>query len=106
MKLGFGRDGAHTFILPVPGEHGEVGHLVLMHPEIDETLDISDRIRTLGEKYEQIKNHASEYIDWDDSYLGKISMVDLMMLSDEEIADERVVPLAKKKATLSGSSSS
>jgi fructoselysine-6-P-deglycase FrlB-like protein len=95
LKMGFGRDGAHTLILPIPGNEGEISHLLLMHPEINESLPLSDRIQTLGEKYERIRNHASEYVEWEDDYLAKVSMVDLLMLSDEEIADDRIVPMVR-----------
>lgn len=101
FKMGFGRDGAHTFILPVPGDDGEVGYLLLMHPEIDESLSVESRKKTLGEKYRRIRNHASEYVEWDDSYLSNVSMVDLLMLSDEEIADDKIVPMVRNPSTLS-----
>ena len=92
FKMGFGRDGAHTCILPVTGDSGEIDHLFLMHPVINEDLPLEARIATLGEKYERIRNHASEYVDWDDQFLMRVSMKDLLMLSDEEIADDRIVP--------------
>lgn len=100
LKMGFGRDGARTVIVPIQGDTGDVSHIVLMHIEVDEGLDVEARKRTLGEKYEHIVDHASEYIEWDDQYLAQVPMVDLLMLSDEEIADDRIVPLAKKASTL------
>lgn len=95
VKMGFGRDGTHTLLIPVPGDHGEIAQLVLMHPEVDENLSVPDRIRTLGDKYRNIKNNTSEYIEWSDDLLEKVSMVELLMLSDEEIASERIVPLIR-----------
>jgi hypothetical protein len=95
LKMGFGRDGAQTAIVPILGESGEVAHIVLLHLEVNESLPLEARIHTLGGKYQRIVNHASEYVEWDDKYLLEVPMVDLLMLSDEEIADERIVPLVR-----------
>ncbi|MBI2944484.1 MAG: hypothetical protein HYY25_09790 [Candidatus Wallbacteria bacterium] len=98
LKMGYGKDGAPIVILPGEDEQGRVVRLLLMHPEIDEALGVPDRIRTLGRKYNQILNHASEYVEWSDDYLARVPMRDLLMLSDEEIADERIVPMVRGEA--------
>ncbi len=105
LKMGFGRDGARTVIVPVPGETGDTKAIVLLHVVVNEALDLAGRIRTLGEKYRRIVNHASEYVEWDDRYLVQVPMVDLLMLSDEEIADDRIVPLARAAQAIPGTAS-
>ncbi|MBI3891761.1 MAG: hypothetical protein HY303_09560, partial [Candidatus Wallbacteria bacterium] len=102
LKMGYGKDGAPVVILPGEDEQGRVARLLLLHPEIDEALPVPDRIRTLGRKYHLILNHASEYVEWSDDYLARVPMRDLLMLSDEEIADERIVPMVRGEARASG----
>ncbi len=102
LKMGYGVDNAAVVILPAENAQGTVFKLLLVHPEIEESLSVEDRIRTLGGKYRLIVDHASEYIEWNDRLLESVSMVDLLMLSDEEIANERIVPLARRAADASG----
>lgn len=98
LKMGYGRDGAHTVIIPIRGETGEVAHIVLFHLEVNEALPLPERIKTLGGKFPRIVNHASEYIEWADEHLMLVPMHALLMLSDEEIADDKIVPLVKARA--------
>lgn len=99
LKMGYGKDGAPVVIIPWYNAYSELEKIILFHPVIDENLTIGKKIETLGEKYNFIVNHVSEHYDWDDNYLNLVSMCDLMMLSDEEIADDKIVKSLKKQVS-------
>ncbi len=104
LKMGYGKDGAPVIIIPWFNLNSELEKLVLFHAEIDENLTIGKKIETLGDKYNLIVNHVSEHFEWDDNYLNLVSMSDLMMLSDEEIADDKIIQTLRheRKETFAG----
>lgn len=91
LKMGYGKDGAPIVIIPWRNAGEELEKIVLLHIDIDENLTIGKKIETLGEKYNLIVNNVSEHFEWDDNFLNLVSMKDLMMLSDEEIADNKII---------------
>lgn len=103
LKMGYGKDGAPVVIIPWFGAGTELEKLVLLHPAIDENLSIGKKIETLGEKYNFIVNHVSEHYEWDDNFLNLVSMQDMMMLSDEEIADDKIIYALRKDSASGGS---
>ena len=102
LKMGYGKDGAPIVIIPWYNMSSELERIVLLHPEIDENLTIGKKIETLGEKYNLIVNHVSEHYEWDDNFLNLVMMRDLMMLSDEEIADNKIIEALRKESSGSG----
>jgi len=97
LKMGYGKDGASIVIIPWHNINGELEKIILLHIDIDETLTIGRKIETLGDKYNLIVNNVSEHYEWDDNFLNLVSMKDLMMLSDEEIADNKIIETLKKE---------
>jgi hypothetical protein len=96
LKMGYGKDGAPIVIIPWHNAVAELEKIILLHIEIDENLTIGKKIETLGEKYNLIVNNVSEHFEWDDNHLNLVSMKDLMMLSDEEIADNKIIETLRK----------
>ncbi|HOD39686.1 MAG TPA: hypothetical protein PKL57_03950 [Candidatus Wallbacteria bacterium] len=99
LKMGYGKDGAPIVIIPCFTAGADLEKIVLLHIEIDENLTIGKKIETLGEKYNLIVNNVSEHFEWDDNFLNLVAMKDLMMLSDEEIADNKIIETLKKGKT-------
>ena len=97
LKMGYGKDGASIVIIPWHNINGDLEKIILLHIDIDETLTIGRKIETLGDKYNLIVNNVSEHYEWDDNFLNLVSMKDLMMLSDEEIADNKIIETLKKE---------
>ncbi len=98
LKMGYGKDDAPTIIIPVWNDENVIIELLLLHPEIRDDMPVAEKIGTLGDKYHRIIDHVTEYVVWDDKYLQDITMVDLMMLSDEEIANDRIIPAIRKRS--------
>ncbi|EKD68504.1 MAG: hypothetical protein ACD_47C00583G0003 [uncultured bacterium] len=94
--MGYGKDGAPIVIIPWHNAVAELEKIILLHIEIDENLTIGKKIETLGEKYNLIVNNVSEHFEWNDNHLNLVTMKDLMMLSDEEIADNKIIETLRK----------
>lgn len=87
VYIGRGKsDGASIAVLPLLGENNVVCGLLLVHIEYNELLSLAEKKEVLGYRYNDIHNLVNEYnIKWDDHYLEKIQISDLLSESVEEI---------------------
>ncbi len=88
IYMGKGKaDAASILVLPLLGENGFVGNLLLLHIEYNEALSLREKKMVLGYRYNDIRNLVDEYnVNWDDNYLEKISLVDLFSEPVENLA--------------------
>ncbi len=69
------------------GEKPGVRSLLLGHVTFNEALSVGEKIATLGDRYNDIKNLVNEYnLPWDDGYLEKLPIGILLGESVEFIA--------------------
>jgi glutamine---fructose-6-phosphate transaminase (isomerizing) len=81
-------DGAELVIVPLLGDGPPVESLLLMHVDFHDQLPLEQKKDVLGEKYEWIQDHVSEYnISWSDDMLEPLSPFVLMEETAEAIAD-------------------
>ncbi|HUH64821.1 MAG TPA: SIS domain-containing protein [Syntrophales bacterium] len=67
-------DGAPIVTIPLLGEGGSIGSLLLVHVEFNEALSAKGKKDVLGYKFNDIRNLVNEYnLPWDDRYLEGIS---------------------------------
>ena len=88
VYAGLGKsDGAAITLIPLLGEKPGVRSLLLGHVTFNEALSVGEKIATLGDRYNDIKNLVNEYnLPWDDGYLEKMSIGILLGESVEFIA--------------------
>jgi glutamine---fructose-6-phosphate transaminase (isomerizing) len=80
-------DGAPIVIVPLLGEEGRVGNLLLIHVTFNEALSVPERKGLLGERVDDIRNLIQEFnLVWDDGYLGEIPLAVLLGEPVEVIA--------------------
>lgn len=80
-------DGASIAILPLLGENNFVSSLLLIHIDYNESLPLQEKKEVLGYRYNDIRNLVNEYnVGWDDLYLEKIKLADLLSEPVEELA--------------------
>jgi glucosamine--fructose-6-phosphate aminotransferase (isomerizing) len=75
VYLGRGKsDGASIVVIPLLGDKGGIGSLLLIHVEFNESLSVKGKKEVLGYKFNDIRNLVNEYnLPWDDRYLESIS---------------------------------
>jgi glucosamine--fructose-6-phosphate aminotransferase (isomerizing) len=75
VYIGRGKsDGASIVVIPLLGDKGGIGSLLLIHVEFNETLSVKGKKEVLGYKFNDIRNLVNEYnLPWDDRYLENIS---------------------------------
>jgi len=67
-------DHASIIVIPLLNSLKVVEHLLLLHVEYNEAMDIEQKKELLGEKYSDIKNLIDEYnVAWSDEYLEDLS---------------------------------
>ncbi len=90
VYIGRGKsDGASMVVIPLLGEKGSVGNLLLIHVEFNESLSGKGKKEVLGYKFNDIRNLVNEYnLPWDDSYLENISTGTLLGEPMEVIAGQ------------------
>lgn len=88
IYTGYGKsDGASLVIVPLRGEQ-EVKYLLLIHVGFNENLNISERKKVLGYRYNDICNLLNEYnLPWDDKYLERKPLAYLLGESVEVIVE-------------------
>jgi glucosamine--fructose-6-phosphate aminotransferase (isomerizing) len=76
IYIGFGRsDSAPIAIIPLLKDKPGVRNLLLAHIEFNETLSLPEKIESLGDRYNDIRNMINEYnLPWDDAYLDNFSV--------------------------------
>jgi len=80
LYVGQGRaDGASLVIVPLLGEKGGVGKLLLCHVRFREDLPHGEKKAVLGERYSDIRNMFEELnLPWSDAYLAEIPLLKLL----------------------------
>ena len=69
------------------GENNFIESLLLIHVDYNEILSLQEKKEVLGYRYNDIRNLINEYnVIWNDHYLEKIRISDLLSESVEEIA--------------------
>jgi glucosamine--fructose-6-phosphate aminotransferase (isomerizing) len=88
VYIGKGKsDGASIVVLPLLGENNFVSILLLIHVDYNESLSVREKKEVLGYRYNDIRNLVNEYnVNWDDHYLEKIPLADLLSEPVEGIA--------------------
>jgi glucosamine--fructose-6-phosphate aminotransferase (isomerizing) len=104
VYIGKGRkDDRSILVIPLlssaPSNAGRIEHLLLLHIRFKENVPLNQKIRTLGGKYEHIKNLVQENsIGWGDAYLDLAPIDELFGRSAEKIAEFIVGQLKKSGA--------
>ena len=90
VYIGRGKsDGASIVVIPLLGDGGGVGSLLLIHVEFNESLSVKGKKEVLGYKFNDILNLVNEYnLPWDDRYLENISAGVLLGETVEVIAGQ------------------
>jgi glucosamine--fructose-6-phosphate aminotransferase (isomerizing) len=75
LYAGFGKsDKAAIVIMPLLGERGLIGHLLLVHVDFRDDMTLPEKRDLLGDKYGKIRELTREYnLPWEDSYLEGFS---------------------------------
>lgn len=99
-KIHVGRgtyDGAPIVIVPLLGERAFVSSLLLLHVDFHDELPLERKKDILGEKFEWIQDHVSEYtIPWDDAMIESFPPAFLLGETAEAIAGAIVASVEKK----------
>jgi glucosamine--fructose-6-phosphate aminotransferase (isomerizing) len=104
VYIGKGRkDDRSILVIPLlssaPSNAGRIEHLLLLHIRFKENVPLNQKIRTLGGKYEHIKNIVQENsIGWGDAYLDLAPIDELFGRSAEKIAEFIIGQLKKDGA--------
>jgi len=65
-----------------------IDHLLLLDVSFKREIDLSKKIKALGDKFVHIKNIVEETdLPWDDNYLNLLEMEELFGNSAEKIAE-------------------
>jgi len=90
VYMGRGKtDGAPIIIIPLLGESTGVRNLLLIHITFNESLDLSEKIKVLGYRFNDLRNLVNEYnLFWNDEYLESISLEALFSEPIEIIAGQ------------------
>ncbi len=88
VYIGRGKsDGASIAVLPLLGENNFVAGLLLIHVDYNECLSVKEKKEVMGYRYNDILNLVNEYnVVWNDQYLEKIQISDLLSESVEDLA--------------------
>jgi hypothetical protein len=80
LYAGFGKtDKASIVIMPLLGERGLIGHLLLVQVDFRDDMTPPEKREVLGDKYGKIRELTREYnIPWEDSYLEGFSTAFLL----------------------------
>ncbi|MGA2330533.1 MAG: SIS domain-containing protein [Syntrophales bacterium] len=90
VYIGRGKaDCASIVVIPLFGDKGGIGSLLLIHVEFNELLSVKGKKEVLGYKFNDIRNLVNEYnLQWDDGYLENISTGILLGETVEVIAGQ------------------
>jgi len=93
VYLGKGRkDDRSILVIPLlssaPSHAGKIDHMLLLHICFKESIPLNQKIRTLGGKYEHIKNIVQENsVAWDDALLDRVPIDELFGRSAEKVGE-------------------
>ncbi len=102
VYLGKGRkDDRSILVIPLlssaPSNAGKIDHMLLLHIRFKESVPLNQKIRTLGGKFEHIKNIVQENsVAWDDALLDRVPIDELFGRSAEKVG-EFIVGAVKRR---------
>ncbi|MBE9541251.1 MAG: SIS domain-containing protein, partial [Proteobacteria bacterium] len=81
-------DNRSILIIPIMKKGPNIDHLLLLNLAFKKEIDLSKKIKALGDKFSHIKNIVEETdLPWDDNYLNVLEMEKLFGNSAEKIAE-------------------
>jgi len=81
-------DNRSILIIPIMKKGPNIDHLLLLNVAFKKEIDLSKKIKALGDKFSHIKNIVEETdLPWDDNYLSMLEMEELFGNSAEKIAE-------------------
>ncbi|MBW2334497.1 MAG: SIS domain-containing protein, partial [Deltaproteobacteria bacterium] len=81
-------DNRSILIIPIMKKGPNIDHLLLLNVAFKKEIDLSKKVKALGEKFSHIKNIVEETdLPWDDSYLNMLEMEALFGNSAEKTAE-------------------
>ena len=81
-------DNRSILIIPIMKKGPNIDHLLLLDVSFKREIDLSKKIKALGDKFVHIKNIVEETdLPWDDNYLNLLEMEELFGNSAEKIAE-------------------
>jgi glucosamine--fructose-6-phosphate aminotransferase (isomerizing) len=81
-------DNRSILIIPIMKKGPNIDHLLLLNVAFKKEIDLSKKVKALGEKFSHIKNIVEETdLPWDDNYLNILEMEALFGNSAEKIAE-------------------
>ena len=81
-------DNRSILIIPIMKKGPNIDHLLLFNVAFKKEIDLSKKIKALGDKFSHIKNIVEETdLPWDDNYLNLLEMEELFGNSAEKIAE-------------------
>lgn len=81
-------DNRSILIIPIMKKGPNIDHLLLLNVAFKKEIDLSKKVKALGEKFSHIKNIVEETdLPWDDNYLNMLEMEKLFGNSAEKTAE-------------------
>ena len=81
-------DNRSILIIPIMKKGPNIDHLLLLNVAFKKEIDLSKKVKALGEKFSHIKNIVEETdLPWDDNYLNMLEMEALFGNSAEKTAE-------------------
>jgi glucosamine--fructose-6-phosphate aminotransferase (isomerizing) len=81
-------DKRSILVIPIIKKGPHIDHLLLLNIGFKREIDLSKKIKALGDKFSHIKNIVEETdLPWDDNYLNMLEMEDLFGNSAEKTAE-------------------
>ncbi|MBW2003712.1 MAG: SIS domain-containing protein [Deltaproteobacteria bacterium] len=81
-------DNRSILIIPIMKKGPNIDHLLLLNLAFKKEIDLSKKIKALGDKFSHIKNMVEETdLSWKDEYLNLLEMEELFGNSAEKIAE-------------------
>ncbi len=81
-------DNRSILIVPIMKKGPHIDHLLLLNVSFKREIDLSKKVKALGDKFTHIKNIVEETdLPWDDNYLNLLDVEELFGSSAEKIAE-------------------
>ena len=81
-------DNRSILIIPIMKKGPNIDHLLLLNVGLKREIDLSRKVKALGDKFTHIKNIVEETdLPWDDNYLNLLDVEELFGSSAEKIAE-------------------
>ena len=81
-------DNRSILIIPIMKKGPNIDHLLLLNVGVKREIELSKKVKALGDKFTHIKNIVEETdLPWDDNYLNLLDVEELFGSSAEKIAE-------------------